>query len=186
MRGGWALGAFLIMAAPAAAQDLGLRGSQEIAPNSVQASNAALTDAVFAPFTPARAPSTMSASSGRYGIEFTPQAASNAYGGTNTSAEVRVTRDLGKRRTADDGRYFLYASAGRRSVETPENAGRWAGEDRMSLVSDAKAGVGWRNERMESSLGYVRRKTPQSYNANGLEKRGGGMVGFSLTFRPGA
>ena len=186
MRGGWAFGAFFILATPAAAQDLGLRGSPDLAPTSVQATNQALTDVVFAPFAPTRTASTMSASSGRYGVEFTPQAESNAYGGTNTAAELRVTRELGKRRDGDQGRYFLYASAGRRSIEIPENAQRWTGGERNSLVSDAKAGVGWRDKRMETSLGYVRRKAPQSYNGNGMEKRGGGMVGFSLTFRPGA
>ena len=186
MRSVWAIGAFLITAMPATAQDLALNGAQEVTPASVQASNQALSDAVFAPFAPSRAASTMSASSGRYGLEFTPQTETNAYGGTNTGAELRITRDLGKRRSGEDGRYFLYASTGRRSVETPANAQAWAGRDRNSLVSDTKAGVGWRNGQMETSFGYVRRKVPQNYTANGLEKRGGGMVGFSLTYRPGS
>ena len=184
MRGVWALGALLITAMPAAAQDLAPSGSQEVAPASVEAYNQALSDAVFAPLAPSRTASTMSASNGRYGLEFTPQAETNAYGGANTGAELRVTRNLGKPRGDADGRYFLYASAARRSVETPANAQRWAGRERNGVVRDTRVGVGWRNGEMETSFGYVRRKVPQSYTANGLEKRDGGMVGFSLTYRP--
>lgn len=186
MRGLWALGAVLITAAPAAAQELALQGQGPPAPMSVEAANQALADAVFTPSAaPGRNPAALSASHGRYGLQFAPQAAPNALGGTDTGAELRVTRALGKARGADEGRYFLYASAGQRSVDLPGDARRWSGDER-GLVSDLKAGVGWRNGSTETTLGYVKRKVPQAYTANGLEKRGGGMVGFSLTYRPGS
>ncbi|MCC7266396.1 MAG: hypothetical protein IT546_03535 [Caulobacteraceae bacterium] len=153
---------------------------------SVEAANLALANAVFAPTAaPGRTPAALSASHGRYGLEFAPQAAANPLGGTDTGAELRVTRTLGKAGGPDEGGYFLYASAARRSVDLPPDARRWSGDDR-GLVSDLKAGVGWRNGSTETTLGYVKRKVPQAYTANGLERRGGGMVGFSLTFRPGS
>lgn len=186
MRGLWALGALLITAAPAAAQDLSLGATESPAPMSVEAANQALASAVFAPTAaPGRNPAALRASHGRYGVEFAPQAQANALGGTDTGGELRVTRALGKARGADEGRYFLYASAARRSVDLPPDARRWSGGER-GLVSDTKAGVGWRNGSTETTLGYVKRKVPQAYTANGLERRGGGMVGFSLTYRPGS
>jgi hypothetical protein len=186
MRGLWALGAFLITApAAAAAQELALRGPEAPAPMSVEAANQALADAVFAPTpAPSRAPAALSASHGPYGLAFAPQARPNAMGGTDAGAELRFTRTLGKQR-GEEGRYFLYASAARRSVDLPPAAGRWTSDDR-GLVSDAKAGVGWSNGPMQTTLGYVRRKVPQAYAANGLERRGGGMVGLSFTLRPGS
>lgn len=186
MRGLWALGAILITAAPAAAQELALQAPEVHAPTSVVTANEALANAVFAPSAaPGRNPAALSASNGRYGLEFAPQAAPNVLGGTDTGAELRVTRAIGKARDADEGRYFLYASAGQRAVDLPADVRRWSGDDR-GRVSDLKAGVGWRNGATETTLGYVKRKVPQAYTANGLERRGGGMVGFSLTYRPGS
>ncbi|HYD43848.1 MAG TPA: hypothetical protein VEA79_01140 [Phenylobacterium sp.] len=153
---------------------------------SIEAANQALADAVFAPSAaPGRHPAALSASHGRYGLEFAPQAAANALGGTDTGAELRVTRALGKARGTDEGRYFLYASAAQRSVDLPRDARPWRGDER-GQVSDLKAGVGWRNGSTETTLGYVKRKLPQPYTDNDLERRGGGMVGFSLTYRPGS
>lgn len=189
MRGMWALGAILVTAAPAAAQDFALRGRlgiEDVSPTSVEASNEALSQAVLTPFSArVETPAAISASKGRYDLDFAPHVRENVFGGTDAGAEIRVTRELGKRRTGDNGRYFVYAAASGQSVDLPPHAEAWAEGDRAAFVSDTKAGVGWRDGKMETSLGYVRRKVQSSYSSNGLEKRGGGMVGLSLTLRPG-
>ena len=185
MRGMWALGAILITAAPAAAQDFALRGRLGVGPATAEASNESLSRAVLTPLpAPTETPAALNASKGRYNLALAPHARENAFGGTDAGAELRVTRDLGKRRAGDDGRYFLYAAASGQSVELPPHA-EWADGDRSSFVSDAKAGVGWRKGNVETSVGYVRRKVQTTYSSSGLEKRGGGMVGVSLTLRPG-
>jgi hypothetical protein len=155
-------------------------------------------------------PSVWALSAGRYALDVSPHAGFgvNSAGATaEAGAMVRLGADLQGRvarlglRESDStalagrGHWYLFAAASGRAVGLnmlpndpggPQRTG-WSMEPASALISDAQAGLGWREGGVEASLGYVHRSV-RSQNAittvSGPANFHDSMVAFSLSIHP--
>jgi hypothetical protein len=152
-------------------------------------------------------PSILKWSAAGYDLDVTPHAGlgvSSAGGTAEAGAMVRFGADMGARmarklglREVDGasfggrGRWYLFAAASGQAVGLNMTGGApglprssWSAEATSALISDAQAGVGWREGDLQASFGYVHREIKaQTLDPNGsnLSKVSDSMLAFSLS-----
>jgi hypothetical protein len=155
-------------------------------------------------------PSALKWSAAGYDLDVSPHAGlgvSSAGGTAEAGAVVRFGVDMGARmarklglRQVDTasfgghGRWYLFAAASGQAVGLNITGGApglprssWSTESTGALISDAQAGVGWREGDLQASFGYVHREIKaQTLDPNGsnLSKVSDSMLAFSLSIRP--
>jgi hypothetical protein len=152
-------------------------------------------------------PSALKWSAAGYDLDVTPHAGlgvSSAGGTAEAGAMVRFGADMGARMArklglrqvdsasfAGRGRWYLFAAASGQAVGLNMTGGApglprssWSAESTSALISDAQAGVGWREGDLQASFGYVHREIKaQTLDPNGsnLSKVSDSMLAFSLS-----
>ena len=156
--------------------------------------------------------STLSLTKGGYEFAFVPQGGFDAAGGASAAqagAMVRVGADIqGKvmdglnklgmhtvdsAALANRGRLYLFAAYSGKEVGLNIGHGTqggiqrlgWSAEGASTLVSDGQVGVGWRQGKMQASVGYVHRDVNSNYDNGfgnvGMQKLSDNMVAFTLS-----
>lgn len=158
-------------------------------------------------------PSALMFKAGAYDLDFTPHAGlglSDQGGSAEAGAVVRLGAGLDTARarqiaeglglsTVDGqsfgnrGRWYLFAAASGRAVglnmtrdgSTGNLRGSgWSIDPAARIISDAQAGLGWRQGSVQASLGYLHRDIKNEFGVRGAGRNGDSLIALSFTVRP--
>jgi hypothetical protein len=158
-------------------------------------------------------PSALTIRAGAYDLDISPHAGlgiTNEGGSAEAGATVRLGSsyaDARARRVAeslglstvegssfgDQARLYLYAAASGRAlglnvVRDRETGGLrgsgWSIDPAAVLISDAQAGIGWRQGSVQASLGYLHRDIRNEFGVRGMKLDGDSIVALSFAIRP--
>jgi hypothetical protein len=158
-------------------------------------------------------PSALMLKAGAYDLDITPHAGlglSDQGGSAEAGAMVRLGAGLNTLRArqvaeslglstvdgqsfGDQGRWYLFAAASGRAVglnvtrdgSTGNLRGSgWSIDPAARIISDAQAGLGWRQGPVEASLGYMHRDIKNAFEIRGSGRDGDSLIALSFTVRP--
>ena len=158
-------------------------------------------------------PSAVMLKAGAYDLDVTPHAGlglSDQGGSAEAGAMVRLGAGLETARArqiaeglglstvdgqsfGDQGRWYLFAAASGRAVglnvtrdgSTGSLRGSgWSIDPAARIISDAQAGLGWRQGPVQASLGYLHRNIKSAFEVRGAGRDGDSLIALSFTVRP--
>ncbi len=158
-------------------------------------------------------PSALMLKAGAYDLDVTPHAGlglSDQGGSAEAGAMVRLGAGLDTLRArqiaeslglstvdgqsfGDQGRWYLFAAASGRAVglnvtrdgSTGNLRGSgWSIDPAARIISDAQAGLGWRQGPVQASLGYIHRDIKNAFEIRGTGRDGDSLIALSFTVRP--
>jgi len=158
-------------------------------------------------------PSALMLKAGAYDLDITPHAGlglSDRGGSAEAGAMVRLGAGLDTLRAkqiaeslglstvdsqsfGDQGRWYLFAAASGRAVGlnvTPDGAtgnlrgSGWSIDPAARIISDAQAGLGWRQGPIQAALGYLHRDIKNAFEIRGSGRDGDSLIALSFTVRP--
>ena len=150
---------------------------------------------------------------GAYDLDVTPHAGlglSDQGGSAEAGAMVRLGSGLDTLRArqiaeslglstvdgqsfGDQGRWYLFAAASGRAVglnvtrdgSTGNLRGSgWSIDSTARIISDAQAGLGWRQGPVQAALGYIHRDIKNAFEIRGTGRDGDSLIALSFTVRP--